>query len=238
MQQRRRNSARRRRSGAEILPHLRWDRFVDHFVDQFARVLGIDRVVAIGVNDLALIVHHVVEIERAFASEIIALLDPFLRGLDRLVQPWMLEFLAFLEAEALHDFRHAIGRAEIAHEIVFEADVKARAARIALARATSAQLPIDAARFVPLRADDKQAALDPARPAPSLMSVPRPAMLVEIVTVPACPARCTISASCMWYFAFSTLCGIFSRFSIRLSNSDASTLTVPTSTGCARRGDL
>ena len=29
----------------------------------------------------------------------------------------------------------------------------------------------------------------------------------------------------MWNFAFSTLCGIFSRFSIRLSNSEASTLT-------------
>ena len=71
----------------------------------------------------------------------------------------MLEFLAFLEAEPLHDFRHAIGGAEVAHEIVFEADVEPRAARVALARATPAQLPIDAPRFVTLRADDEEPAL-------------------------------------------------------------------------------
>ena len=181
----------------EIFLHLRRNRFVDDFVNQFARVLGIDDFVAIGVNDLALVVHHVVEIERAFAHQIVALLDAFLRGLDRFVEPAMLELLAFFEAEALHDFRHAIGRAEVAHEIVLEADVKARRARVALARATAAQLPIDAARFVTLGADDDKGRPALGTPGPSLMSVPRPAMLVEIVTVPGCPARATISASCM-----------------------------------------
>ena len=148
-----------------MLAHFRRHRFVDHFVNQFPRLLRVDRVVAEGVNDFALIVHHVVEIERAFAREIIALLDALLRRLDRLVQPRMLQLLAFLEPETLHDFRHAIGRAEVAHEIIFKADIKTRAARIALARATSAQLPIDAPRFVPLGADDKQARPYPARPA-------------------------------------------------------------------------
>ena len=76
----------------------------------------------------------------------------------------MLELLAFFEAKALHDFRHAIGRAEIAHQIVFEADIEASRARIALARATSAQLAIDAARFVAFGADDVEAAHYPARP--------------------------------------------------------------------------
>jgi hypothetical protein len=42
------------------------------------------------------------------------------------------------------------------------------------------------------------------------MSVPRPAMLVEMVTAPGWPARATISASCWWNFALSTECGIFS----------------------------
>ena len=41
---------------------------------------------------------------------------------------------------------------------------------------------------------------------PSRMSVPRPAMLVAIVTVPRRPACATISASCSWYFAFRTSC--------------------------------
>jgi hypothetical protein len=39
---------------------------------------------------------------------------------------------------------------------------------------------------------------------PSMMSVPRPAMLVATVTAPSRPDWATIMASCSWYFAFST----------------------------------
>ena len=69
----------------------------------------------------------------------------------------MFEFLALLEAEALHDFRHPIGCAEVAHEIVLEANVEPGRARVALAGATPAELPIDASRFVTLCADDVEA---------------------------------------------------------------------------------
>ena len=77
---------------------------------------------------------------------------------------------------------------------------------------------------------------------PSRMSVPRPAMFVAIVTAPLRPACATISASCAWYFAFSTTC-LFDaaagrrpalqprRSSIVDSRSDFSIDTVPTSTG-------
>src|SRR5580765_7234472 len=77
----------------------------------------------------------------------------------------MLELLTILEAESFHDFRHAIGRAEVAHEVVLEADIETRGAWIALPSATSAKLAIDAARFVALGADDVKAApLSDARP--------------------------------------------------------------------------
>ena len=36
--------------------------------------------------------------------------------------------------------------------------------------------------------------------------MPRPAMLVAMVTAPLRPACATISASCSWYLAFSTTC--------------------------------
>ena len=45
---------------------------------------------------------------------------------------------------------------------------------------------------------------DSFTPAPSLISVPRPAIFVAIVTAPAFPASATISASRWWYFAFNT----------------------------------
>ena len=41
---------------------------------------------------------------------------------------------------------------------------------------------------------------------PSMMSVPRPAMLVAMVTAPFLPAWATISASCSWNLALRTLC--------------------------------
>jgi len=66
---------------------------------------------------------------------------------------------------------------------------------------------------------------------PSRMSVPRPAMLVATVTAPLRPACATISASCAWYFAFSTTCFTPRRRSSPDSRSDFSTETVPTSTG-------
>ena len=68
-------------------------------------------------------------------------------------------------------------------------------------------------------------------PGPSLMSVPRPAMFVAIVTAPGWPASMTISASRAWFFALSTSCGIFAARSRRERTSDVSTVTVPSSTG-------
>ena len=66
---------------------------------------------------------------------------------------------------------------------------------------------------------------------PRMMSVPRPAMLVAMVTAPERPAWATISASRSWYLAFSTTCLMPRRFSSPEMCSDFSMLTVPTSTG-------
>ena len=66
------------------------------------------------------------------------------------------------------------------------------------------------------------------------MSVPRPAMLVAIVMMPARPACATICASLACCFAFSTWCGSFSLSRILESSSEFSMDVVPTSTGCPR----
>ena len=56
-------------------------------------------------------------------------------------------------------------------------------------------------------------------------------MFVAMVTMPGSPASATISASCLWYLAFSTECRMPRRLSIRERVSDTSTEMVPTSTG-------
>src|SRR5438270_10360034 len=70
----------------------------------------------------------------------------------------MLERLPFCKPEAFHDFRHPIGSAEVAHQIVFEADIKSRSARIALPRATATKLSIYPAGFVSFGSKNKQSA--------------------------------------------------------------------------------
>ncbi len=66
---------------------------------------------------------------------------------------------------------------------------------------------------------------------PSTMSVPRPAMLVAMVTIFGRPACATISASRACCLALSTWCGSLSLVSRDESSSEASIEVVPTSTG-------
>jgi hypothetical protein len=56
----------------------------------------------------------------------------------------MLERFPLLQPEAFHHPRHAVGRSEIAHEVVLKRNKKPGKARIPLPRAASAQLPVDA----------------------------------------------------------------------------------------------
>ena len=76
---------------------------------------------------------------------------------------------------------------------------------------------------------------------PSRMSVPRPAMLVAMVTMPRRPACATISASRSWNLALRTTWRTPLRARIAESRSDFSIEMVPTSTGCffsCRLGDV
>ncbi|MCY1305504.1 hypothetical protein D9M70_553120 [compost metagenome] len=63
------------------------------------------------------------------------------------------------------------------------------------------------------------------------MSVPRPAMLVAMVTAPGRPAWAMISASFSWYLAFRTLCSMPACSSSLETYSEDSMVAVPTSTG-------
>jgi hypothetical protein len=63
------------------------------------------------------------------------------------------------------------------------------------------------------------------------MSVPRPAMLVAMVTCAWRPAWAMMFASASWLIAFSTLCRTPVFLSSFETRSDFSTEVVPTSTG-------
>jgi hypothetical protein len=123
-----------------------------------AQVDALEHLLSLAVDELALLVHHLVVLEEVLADVEVALLD-------LASAPWRCRALtialsiafAFLEAELLHHALDPIAR-EDAHEVVVEAQVEARRTRVALTTATTAQLVVDAPRLVPLGADHEQAA--------------------------------------------------------------------------------
>jgi len=108
-------------------------------------------------DDLALVVHHVVELEQVLADVEVARLDLLLRLLQRLVDPGMDDGLVLLEAEPLQH-RVELVRPEDAHEVIFERQEELGMPGIALAAGAAAQLVVDAAALVPLGAEHEQSA--------------------------------------------------------------------------------
>ena len=221
------------RNALEVLVDL----LVDHLEDQVAAVDAVENPLAVAVDALPLLVHHLVVFEQVLADFEVALFDLLLGAFDAAGDHPAFDRLAFLHAEPGEHVLHPLA-GEDPHQVVFERQVEAAAAGIALAAAAAAKLQVDAAGFVPLGADDVQAAelLDVAalRPSssravrsrrraashsscgtssrvaylscswaqaivsglpPRMMSVPRPAMFVAMVTAPMRPAWATISAS-------------------------------------------
>ena len=108
-------------------------------------------------DDLALVVHDVVEFQQVLADVEVARLDLLLGLLERLVDPGMDDRLALLEAQRLQHLVHALGT-EDAHQIVLERQIEQRAAGVALAAGAAAQLIVDAPALMALGADDEKAA--------------------------------------------------------------------------------
>ena len=119
--------------------------------------VGLEQLVALLVDHLALVVGDVVVLEQLLADVEVARLDLALRVLDRARDPRMLDRLALGHLQALHDRRDAVA-GEDAQQRVFERQVEAARARVALAARAAAQLVVDAPRLVALGADDVQAA--------------------------------------------------------------------------------
>ena len=119
-------------------------------------VFAVEDLLAAPVDHLALLVHHLVVLEDVLADLEVAVLDGALRALDRLRDHLRLERHVVGE-RAVHHPVHRAGR-EQAHEVVFERQVEAALARVALAARATAELVVDAAALVALGAEHVEAA--------------------------------------------------------------------------------
>src|SRR6267142_2084812 len=101
---------------------------------------------------------HLLEYDDEVLADLeVVVLDALLGGGDGARHELVLDRLALLHAQALHDPLDALA-AEDAQQVVLEREVEVRRAGVALAPGAAAQLVVDAARLVTLGADDVQAA--------------------------------------------------------------------------------
>ncbi len=135
--------------------------FVEHVVNHFERVFLEIRLVEcslpLSVNDLALLVHHVIVLEEMFADFEVVRFDAFLRGLDGFADERVLDGLVLLDAEPVHHAHDAVG-AEEAHQVVLERDVEAGGAGVALTSRATSKLVVDSAALMAFGADYVEAA--------------------------------------------------------------------------------
>src|SRR5436309_6630107 len=135
----------------EVAGRVLLDRSLDHAEHLLARLLAdalsLEHLVAVGVDDAALLVHDIVVLEHAFSDQEVLFLDLLLRFLDLLGEDACLDRLlvALLvdAAEAVEDPVDAVSR-EQPHEVVLGREEEAALAGIALAAGTPAQLVVDA----------------------------------------------------------------------------------------------
>ena len=128
-----------------------------HVGDGVGDVLVLHQLDALVEDDLALVVHHVVELEHVLADVEVARLDLLLRLLQRLVDPGMDDRLVLLEAELLQHAVELVGP-EDAHQVVLQRQEELGMAGVALAAGAAAQLVVDAPQFVALGAEHVEAA--------------------------------------------------------------------------------
>jgi hypothetical protein len=125
--------------------------------DVFGPLFALQDVFPELVDRLALLVHDVVVFEEVLAGLEVPPLDLLLGPLDGLRNHGVLDRLALLHAEPAHDPLDAVG-AEDPHQVVFEREIEARGAGVALAAGAATQLVVDAPRLMTLGAQDVEAA--------------------------------------------------------------------------------
>ena len=128
-----------------MLVDERADRLLHDPVNRGREILGPHDLGALLVDDLTLVVRHVIEQQQLFADIEVMRLDLALRLLDLAGEHAALDHLAFLHARHLQQALRAHRIAEDAHEVVFHRQIEAARARIALAARTAAQLVVDTA---------------------------------------------------------------------------------------------
>src|ERR1700761_6123454 len=140
-----------------VTPHQPVDHVFTNIVDGCRHVFGLEQLVALRVDHLALIVGNVIEFQKVFTNIEVVLLDLALCLLDLPADHAIFQRVVFLHAEHAHPAADPVA-SEDAQQVVLQRQVETRRTRIALAARTTTQLVVDTARLMSLGTDNVQAA--------------------------------------------------------------------------------
>ena len=130
---------------------------VDHAVDGGRKILAVEHLLALFVDDRSLRVHHIVIFQHALTGLEVAAFDGLLRILNGIGEHSCVDRRILVNAEAVQHTHNALG-AEQTHNIVLQRQEEARFTGVSLTAGTATELIVDTAGLMALRADDKQAA--------------------------------------------------------------------------------
>ena len=120
-----------------------------HVCNDIGQVFRVHHLDTLLEDDLALVVHHVVELQKVLADVEIARFDLLLGFFQGLVDPRMDDRLVFFQPQLCQHAIHALGT-ENAHQIILQRQEEFGITRIALTARATAQLIVNAAAFVTL----------------------------------------------------------------------------------------
>ena len=139
-----------------VVRHDMTDHLGEQVLGVLFQVLAVDDLQSTRIDNLALLVSHLVVLEQLLARLGVASLDCVLGPLDGLCDHARLDRYLVGQGTA-HDPADGPG-SEQPHELIFEREVEPAVARVALAARAAAELVVDPAALVALAAEDVQAA--------------------------------------------------------------------------------
>ena len=137
--------------------HMVADGGVHHVQHGLLDVQTVQHLTALGVDDLALLVHDVIVFQNGLTGLEVAALHGGLGVFDGTGQHLVFDGGILVQIEFLHHVLDAVA-AEQTHEVIFQRDIEPGLAGVALTAGTATELIVDPAGFVALGADDEQAA--------------------------------------------------------------------------------
>ena len=125
-------------------------------VDGIPHTLSIQYPASLLVDDLSLLVHYLVVLQKVLPDSVVVELDLLLRLFDGSGKHLVLNLLPIRNAQSIED-GHQFLRSEQAKQIILQRQVKTGFSRIPLTSGTSTELIVDPPGLMPLGADDLQA---------------------------------------------------------------------------------